>query len=309
MIGHLAAIAGSVAVLIGTAAAFISRRLRKGHGISIVIPFRVPKSGKDQRVKNFVWLLRYWKHQLPGAEIIVGRDMQHDLPFSKSAAVNDAAARAKGDILVIVDADGYISIDAVLHCAKEIREAQGRGQRLWFVPYRKFYRLNETASRHLLSSDPANPLKFSVPPCADDLQPDAHDPARGHWYGAMIQIVPREAFEIVGGWDERFRGWGGEDYSAMRACDTLYAPHKTLSGQVLHMWHPQIGPKGAEAYVSWKNRMWEEQKAPHANANLTNRYNEAYLKPVAMRKLVNEGREGKAVDNDGRHRFPRKPSM
>ena len=75
----------------------------------------------------------------------------------------------------------------------------------------------------------------------------------------MIQIMPREAFDTVGGWDTRFRGWGGEDHAAMRAMDTLYTLHKTLPGQVLHIWHPQLSPDGAAKLVNWRNRMWEGQ--------------------------------------------------
>src|SRR5271157_3288805 len=150
----------TVLATVGTlAGALLSRRFRKGYGISILIPFRAPSSD-DQRVKNLNWLKSYWKAQLPGAEIVIGEDPEMDKPFSKSAAVNDAAARAKGDIFVIIDADGYIKAESVLHCAQEIREARKRKQRLWFVPYRQFYRLTQDASQCLLQSDPRHPFQF-----------------------------------------------------------------------------------------------------------------------------------------------------
>ena len=68
----------------------------------------------------------------------------------------------------------------------------------------------------------------------------------------MIQIMPSEAFWEVGGWDERFRGWGGEDHAAMRATDTLYWRHKTMPVQVLHLWHPMISPDGTSDWVHWR---------------------------------------------------------
>ena|SRR5208282_5455550 len=264
---------------------------RKGRGISILIPFRCMrlKDLGEERLKNLKWLQRYWKAQLPGAEVIIGDDPDYSRPFSKSVAVNNAVRQAKGDIFVIVDGDGYVSAESVLHCAKEIRHARKRGQNLWFVPYRQFYRLTKEASDLLLASDPTDPYPFAEPVEPDFTMKD-NDPKIGHWYGAMIQIMPREAFEWVGGWDERFRGWGGEDHAAMRAMDTLYGLHKTLSGQVLHVWHPQIGPQGAAPSIHWSERMWEKQIQIGANDALSHRYYGAQGNPERMRKLVDEGK-------------------
>lgn len=265
-----------------------TRRFRKGYGISIIIPFRCADPD-DQRVRNLAWLKLYWKFQLPGAEVISGDDVDWDRPFSKSVAVNNGVAKSSGDILLIIDADGYISVKNVLHCASEIRAARAQGQRLWFVPYRQFYRLTEAASKWLLRSDPNKPHQYPEPLPHLFTLAGANDPFIGHWYGAMIQIMPREAFEITGGWDERFRGWGGEDAAALRATDTMYAPHKTLPGQVLHVWHPQLGPLGKAEQVHWKERMWEGQQDPGVNEALSMKYYGAYRNPARMRKLIDEG--------------------
>jgi glycosyltransferase involved in cell wall biosynthesis len=297
MIGEIVAAAGVVAACAKLALAQRSR----GRGISVIIPFRC-LDPDDQRVRNFEWLRRYWAEQLPGAEVIVGEDADWNRPFSKSTAVNNGVAKSKGDILVVVDADGYIAAESVLHCAKEIREARKRDERLWFVPYRQFYRMTKEASQWLLRSEPRKPHAFQEP-LADCFRMGENDPSIGHWYGAMIQIMPREAFEAVGGWDERFQGWGGEDAAALRAMDTLYAPHKTLPGQVLHVWHPQLGPQGKAAQIHWKDRMWEGQTDPGANDKLSTQYYGAYRKPERMRKLVDEGkREHNQRPSKGRQR-------
>lgn len=259
----------------------------KGHGISLLVPFRC-LNPEDPRARNWAWLRKFWENQLPGAEVIVGEDKRYDLPFSKSVAVNDAARKATGDVFVIIDADGLIDPDIIVHCAKEIREARRCGHRLWFIPYRQFYRLSEEASCRLTNSDHKNPYRFTCPPEACDIIGDT-DPLVGHWYGAMIQLLPREAFEMVGGWDPRFRGWGGEDHAAMRATDTLYWFHKTIPCQVLHVWHPQISPKGKAAFVHWKERMWEGQSGPNMNDRLSGRYFWASGHPKRMRILVDEG--------------------
>ena len=70
--------------------------MKKGHGVSILVPFHCPNS-REQRAKNWQWLKKYWKAQLPGAEIIMGEDKvskkKPSIPFSKSMAVNDAASK------------------------------------------------------------------------------------------------------------------------------------------------------------------------------------------------------------------------
>lgn len=263
------------------------REKQVGRGISIIIPFRCADKA-SRRWENFNWVKRYWKHHLPGCEIIQGEDERTDLPFSKSVAINNAVAKSSGDVLVIVDADGFIRARNVLYCVREIRKAIKRGHRLWFVPYRQFYRLTEEASTKVIESDPAHPFYIPEPPLKCDII-DSSGSMLGHWYGAMIQIMPREAFDIVGGWDERFRGWGGEDHSHMRAMDTLYWHHKTLPHQVLHLWHPMLGPGGKESYVHWRERMWENQKYSGTNDELTGRYYGANGDHKRMRKLVDEG--------------------
>jgi hypothetical protein len=103
--------------------------------------------------------------------------------------------------------------------------------------------------------------------------------------------MPREAFEAVGGWDERFRGWGGEDHSAMRAVDTLYGPHKTLPGQVLHLWHPVLSKDGLSDWVEYKERIWDNQPLAESNGSLAYRYSIINGDVKRMRALVDEGRK------------------
>jgi hypothetical protein len=267
-----------------------------GSGVSILIPFRC-SDNTSARAKNFEWLKKYWATHLPGAEIIVADDPKRVIPFSKSIAVNVAAKKAKGDIFVIVDADGYIPAERVLYCVDEIRYARKTNRKLWFVPYRQFHRLTEDATNKLLNSDPSKPHEFSDPVNPAFTIGDS-DYRVGHWYGAGIHIVPREAFEIVGGWDPRFRGWGGEDHAAMRATDTLYILHKTLPGQILHMWHPQIGDSGTQVWVPWQSRRWEGQTESQINNTLSFRYYGAHGRPDLMRKLVDEGHLNQAQESN-----------
>lgn len=252
----------------------------KGDGISLLVPFRTDNA---RRAETWNWLQRYWAHELPGAEIVIGTD---DHPaFSKTSAVNNAAAKATGDIFVILDADCYLPGDVILDCATNIRLERAKSRHLWYMPYRAFYRLTDSASRVVLNSDPALPPRFFAMPPELVHTANSLGSVNGHWYGALIQLMPREAFESVGGMDTRFHGWGGEDVAFMHAVDTIYAKHKTSNNGVIHLWHPSIGE-------NVQTRMWEGQERPGTNGNLANRYFKANGNLSAMLRLVTEPRLG-----------------
>jgi hypothetical protein len=273
---------------------FLFRILRvKGYGISILVPLHLSEP-TGHRADSWHWLNSYWRKALPGSEIILGEDIdavQHRAPFSKSVAVNDAVSKAHGDIFAIVDADTCISAEAILLCAEEIRHASKNGWRLWFVPYRNLFRLTEEASRKIINTDPKQLILAHVPDENDYTNKDKYEgepiSAIGHWYGAMIQIIPRKGFEEVGGWDPRFRGWGGEDHAAMVAADTLFGPHKTLPGPVFHLWHPVFIPKVADD-TKQKKRLWANQISGETNDSLSGRYYWSNGHPDRMRQLINE---------------------
>jgi glycosyltransferase involved in cell wall biosynthesis len=258
-----------------------------GHRISLLMPFRANPGdpGYAERVRNFEWVREYWAEQLPLAEFIHGHD--ESVPYSKTRAVNDAARKANGDIFVILDADAYFPAEVLLTAAREIRLARKRGRKLWYVPYRRFYRLDREISEVICWSDPGNPLVLPDPPpkrYAEELPTySGNSDVRAHWYGALVQVMPREAFEDVGGMDERFAGWGSEDVAFMRCVDTLYHPHKTLARSVCHLYHPRMG-------VDVTNRKWAGQASANSNWPLSRKYLLAKGDPVLMRMLVNEWR-------------------
>jgi hypothetical protein len=246
--------------------------------ISLLVPFR-PSVHHPHRARLWRWLRDYWRHELPEAEIVIGRSTSH--AFSKTEAVNDAARRARGGIFVLLDSDAYLAGSAIMEATRQIEEAAERGHHLWFVPYRNLYRLTEESTELVLESDPSHPYRFSTPPPEDAVE-STEGSMHGHHYGAMCLIMPREAFETVGCMDPRFKGWGGEDVAFLLALDTLYGKHKSLKNDILHLWHPSIGKTVTD-------KMWEGQHSPGVNNNLAVRYHRAHGDSVKMRILVDEG--------------------
>ena len=268
----------------------MSRRRRRKNLISLLVPL----GGDDpNRERNWDWLREFWEHNLPDSEIVIGRDKasrrrwhrRRPLPFSKAVAINNAFAKSKGDIIVILDSDAYLPASAITHCADRLRVQRSVGVRSWFVPYSHLYRLTRRATALILDSDPKNPLVLPSPPPPCDIDGrDGSGPL--NVFGAMCQVMPREAFIAVGGMDPRFRGWGGEDRSFLHALDTLWGPHNETANDILHLWHPAFtGGTGP----LWQVKMWNHQTEPNVNNALASRYQQALGKPDVMRSLVDEG--------------------
>lgn len=248
---------------------------RKRPLISIIVPFR---ADNPQREESFRWLRKYYDHFLPEAEVIVGFSRSH--VFCKTEAFNNAVRRAKGKVIVLLDADAYIDTEVIRSCTEEILE--NLDNNLWFVPYKNLYRLTEHATQLVIDSDPKNPFRFTSPPAEEYIE-HKDKATYGRRYGAMIMVMPREAIETLGCFDERFKGWGGEDVAILRALDTLYGKHKTTPNDLLHLWHPKIGN-------TYQTRMWEGQDR-QMNNRLAMAYHKATNNPSMMRELVDEGCE------------------
>lgn len=243
--------------------------------ISILIPFT---GNNPHRKKVFKWLLKYWKHELPDAEIIIGRSKSKI--FCKNEALNNAFRKSKGRVIVILDADAYMDGRVLEEAADKILE--NLDNKLWLVPYRSLYRLNEKITSDIIASNPKKPLKLHCPPPCKYLDDDGSKSEYGSLFGAMCQMFPREAIETLGCFNEAFVGWGSEDCCLLRSLDTLWGKHKTLDECIFHLWHPYIG-------ATYEQRRWEGQNRGNANERLGNRYNRATGKPSLMREIVDDG--------------------
>jgi predicted glycosyltransferase involved in capsule biosynthesis len=245
--------------------------------ISIIIPY----GGRDRhRKKALRWLLRYWSHEIPDAEIILG--FSRHRPFIKTEAFNNAVRRSHGRILVLLDADAYIDGRQIVKAADKILDELKRGHHLWYIPYRRLYRLTQYCTKAILHSDPANPLRMTDPPSDECAAIDKGQCAYGRRYAAMAIVIPRQAFDLLGCFDQRFCGWGGEDASILRALDTLWGKHKSINGAIYHLWHPAIGN-------TYRDRKWRGQTKHNPNDKLAQQYHRATRLPLKMRELVDAG--------------------
>jgi hypothetical protein len=248
--------------------------------ISLLVPFRYGQDS-EHRGRVWEWLVRFWRSHLPTAEIVMGYDQ--GWMFSKSRAINRAAQQACGEVFAILDADAFLDPQIIEDCATNIRTATGEGRRLWYVPYRRLYRLGEEFTLDTLSEDPSAPYRVSSPPAPGTLEERQSaniNITQGYRFGAMLQIMPAEAFFMAGGMDPRFQGWGGEDAAFMRAVDTIYSCHEVTNNDICHLWHERPGK-------DWRTRRWVGQQVL-TNVRLAQRYGLATGEATFMRGLVAE---------------------
>ncbi|HEX3045394.1 MAG TPA: galactosyltransferase-related protein, partial [Bacillota bacterium] len=187
--------------------------------ISALVPFKSDNGGIRDR--NLAYVRKRYETLMPEVELVIGED-QSEL-FNRSKAINRAAAKATGDLLMIVDGDIFFGtrlIDKIMVIAPD---------HPWIIPFCRGYKLTLEMSRKVTESE-----TIKLP---DRLRPG--DIERNcFYYGAFINVMSRKAFETVGGMDERFHGWGGEEEALVRALDTLVGKHYRMDETIFHLWHP-----------------------------------------------------------------------
>lgn len=181
-----------------------------------------------ERERNWLWLRRRYELWFPDWEIV--EHTEPITPWSKGEAINAAAERARGDVLVIADADVLVNRVALLDVVAAVRDGGP-----WAQPHRVVYRLSERTTRRLLAGEIAPiPVLLSH----KHLERPTHRAAAG---GGLV-VLTANAFHAVGGIDPAFTGWGGDDISFARALNTLVGPCVQMYHLLWHLAHPTLRP-------------------------------------------------------------------
>jgi hypothetical protein len=231
----------------------------------------VPRGGPpdEHRDRVWDWVRRRWS--------IIGRiyvgtpaadefDGSEDEPYNRSQAINravaDASEAARWDVVVVIDADSIVAPRQVA-AAIDLAVADRRA----VVAYREYRPLTQEATERILAGS-------GTPPGPDDVKTP---PGVTYANVSGCIVVPRPLWDEVGGFDERFVGWGCEDVAFAAACRVLGGGMiDRVDGSCWHLWHP-VGVTGAGVRF-------------RANKALEAEYLAATT-PEAMRQVL-AGREG-----------------
>jgi N-terminal domain of galactosyltransferase len=219
--------------------------------ISVLVPYRSDNGGpRDERwhfVRSFLSLT------VPHYEVVVGQC--DDGPFNRAQALNRAASNASGDVFLTLDAD---TVFKAYFC--QFPEIHSYG---WMVTERYVELTPETTEQWLEQGCPS-PLTDS-----EILR------AYPNFAGALY--VTKEAFYTVGGYDERFQGWGYEDAAFALSVGTMVGdPLRLVASDSIHLWHP------INVAEQWEQPLIEE------NQKLCARYVEASTDSNKMARILRE---------------------
>ncbi len=207
-----------------------------------LIAYRRQNAARQRNLEFLLGLL----HAIEGIEIVVvEQDSEPRLPvgtrsginyqfaynpglFNKAWALNIAAREAKAAILVFMDADILLEQDGFEQMLQRLGSDADA-----VSPYDTFFDLDESETLRLMEGD----LGLVVERREDEINRRSlmqRSPFCGGVFG-----VTRALYDRVGGLDERFVGWGGED-DAMTARLEHFAHNMITLDQshAYHLWHP-----------------------------------------------------------------------
>lgn len=201
--------------------------------VVVLVPRR-PDPWRDK-----LWRLVASELDRSGADWPIHEGLSIEGRFNRSAAINEAAAAAGAwDVAVILDADTVPEVDQVTAAI----DIAARGQLA--MAHDLFRSLSSRGTRRVLAGR-----------CSPAAAQQRWDLA--NTYSSCL-CVGRELWETVGGFDERFEGWGYEDVGFYMTCEAL-AGVERVKGPVHHLWHPRSSEKRPEDPQYRANRALSKQ--------------------------------------------------
>lgn len=193
------------------------------------VVFLVPRRA-DGGHRDELWAFarRRWESLFPDWPIFEGH--HDDGPFNRSAALNLAADLAdedgRWDVAITIDSDVLLRRSQVAAAV----ESALAGRVTW--AHRRWRGIREDWTKRLVSTG----HDFGPEIDHDDMDVLVERTNPLSW--SCCIAIPRAAWDRLGGFDERFRGWGFEDMAFQSAVVGLL-PHGRIEGDVYHLWHPR----------------------------------------------------------------------
>jgi Glycosyltransferase like family 2 len=211
--------------------------------IPVLVPRRLDHGWRDE-----IWdqlKTRYWG-LLPGFRVCEG--FHDDGPFNRSAAINRAAeSRHWDDVAVIADADSFVPREQLLEAVETARISGRLTSALTFV-----CQFDQAFTESFIRDGLVVMQNFRI----------EHVRTKPIETQSNCIVVPRRLWDEIGGFDERFIGWGGEDNAFWRAAEIRRACVERVTGAAFHLWHEPVSDRST--------RMQDPQYL--SNLTLANKY-------------------------------------
>lgn len=165
-------------------------------------------------------------------------------PFLRSWALNVAARSARGDALVFHDGDLLLPAGFAESVLRRLDGAD-------VVQPKRFTFYLDEPSTHRICDPVGNLTGARCVEVVENLEA-----------GASV-VLARKAFFSMGGWDEGFQGWGGEDNEFWDRCGTLRVDRFGCL-PLVHLWHSPQSGKGTSDNPGLTRLMQRRTLSPEA---------------------------------------------
>jgi hypothetical protein len=196
--------------------------------LSVLVPWR---SSDPDRVRAWDFNRPRWG-RLP-VQLCVADDGRTEGVFSVARALNRAREEATGDALAVFGAD---------HLPPDSGRLAWILDRLERYPWTGVY----AATRVINQAGTARVFDDGMPPEVASI-------LRFDWVGCCYGIIATRAdvWDDVGGFDERFEGWGAEDTAFREALAALHPDGRSDGeGEAVAFWHADAPRDQTEANVA-----------------------------------------------------------
>ncbi len=182
--------------------------------LDVILPWR--DTGDAHRRAHF-WHLKW--HYGQQFNVIIGNN---EGDFNRSAARNAGVNSGKAGVVAVIDADNLIDLTQLSTAAV----LASRSERL-VKPFTYFGYLDEATTNEYY-------LKGAIPSRC------TWESSRGlvASFAGGAYVMRRDMWNRIGGFDEGFIGWGGEDDAFHIQAERTLGQALTVPGNNYHLWHP-----------------------------------------------------------------------
>jgi predicted glycosyltransferase involved in capsule biosynthesis len=231
--------------------------------LSIIMTY---KPNTENRRKQLEWTVARYCKMFPTSEIIVAVDSAGTwVDFNKSKSTNEAVWASTGDNLLITDIDVIMGKEDIERAVKMLDDYS------MIQMVEKLVNLNRKTSERILKEKPTSKMPYLNEKRQAIVIRKDYD--MNGWH-----LVKKRTFFEVGGFDERFVGWGSEDTAFVCSVATMSdKPFKRLDNTVAHLWHE-------------KDKDRRKKRNSSYSGELARQYLDAMHNKELMQKILDEKR-------------------